>query len=466
MAGLRPATDAERLRARRWDAVVLGSNLTGLVAAARLGAAGHRVLVVEEDAARGLHAALREPFFLSGARDAGALDACLRELSIPLIDQRRIAPERLAYQVITPKLRMDVGSPGITTEELVTWGLCDDEQAGPLVRALVDATEAERKVMLESPFVRVGRRIGLPRGAASTGSHVRGLPAEVREPAPDLARVLDAQVDALSNLAIAQPPPEARARLLGVPLAGGAGFGDGPPWLHGLLRRRVEAVYGEFRTVAGRFDIVSVDQQPGLSIEHTNELWLGRALLVAAAPSAVASVLTADRPPDFLAEARPRRRRLAVHLRTHRDVVPPGMCPRLVLTGEAACEGLPGRTVSLTAYPDSQGGGEVDLVGRIRIADDEEESSAEQEVLARVGQLMPFSEGGIALLEQRRPAWDDDGWLEDPVAGRSWPAESDLRVGGRVPVYRLDRAGVASLGLEGDLLLGWRAGDAISAELG
>jgi hypothetical protein len=33
-------------------------------------------------------------------------------------------------------------------------------------------------------------------------------------------------------------------------------------------------------------------------------------------------------------------------------------------------------------------------------------------------------------------------------------------------VYRLDRAEVGGLGLEGDLLLGWRAGDAIAHELG
>jgi hypothetical protein len=79
---------------------------------------------------------------------------------------------------------------------------------------------------------------------------------------------------------------------------------------------------------------------------------------------------------------------------------------------------------------------------------------------------MPFSEGRISLREQRRPLWDDDGWLEDPDRGTGWPSEIDLSVSGRAPVYRLDRSGVACLGLEGDLLLGWRAGDAIAAELG
>ena len=393
------------------------------------------------------------------------LDACLRELNIPLIDQRRLAAERLAYQVISSKLRMDVGGPGITTDELTIWGLLDDEEASVLVRALVDATEAERQEMLAAPLVRVGRRLPLPRPGA-TGSHVRGLPAEALSASPELAAVLNAQTNALSNLAFSEPPPEARARLLGVPLAGGAGYADSPPWLHGLLRRRVEAVYGEFRTVAGRFDLVSVDGQPGITVENTNELWVGRALLIAAAPPAVRGVLASDPVPDFLTEERPHCRRLSVHVRAHRDVVPPGMCPRLVMTGQGPDDLLAGRVVSVTAYPNPQGDGEVDLVGRIRMRDDEDIEAAETEVLQRIRNLMPFSEDRIGLRDQRRPLWDDDGWLEDPRPGRSWPAEVELRVSGRAPVYRLDRAGVACLGLEGDLLLGWRAGDAIAAELG
>ena len=31
MGGLRPVTDTQRLRARRWDAIVLGSGIAGLV---------------------------------------------------------------------------------------------------------------------------------------------------------------------------------------------------------------------------------------------------------------------------------------------------------------------------------------------------------------------------------------------------------------------------------------------------
>ncbi|MFP6640856.1 MAG: FAD-dependent oxidoreductase, partial [Myxococcota bacterium] len=118
MGKLGRVSDDARLRARRWDVIVLGSGVAGLVAAARLGAANHSVLVVEEDAARAQHPALREPFLLSGLRDQGALNSILRALNIPLIDRRRIQPERLAYQVVSPKWRVDVGAPNVTAAEL------------------------------------------------------------------------------------------------------------------------------------------------------------------------------------------------------------------------------------------------------------------------------------------------------------------------------------------------------------
>ena len=89
----------------------------------------------------------------------------------------------------------------------------------------------------------------------------------------------------------------------------------------------------------------------------------------------------------------------------------------------------------------------------------------EDRVEARVRSLIPFAEKKLTRRKLERPLWDDDDWLEDPPTGQGWPAEIELRVNARPPVYHLDRAGVAGLGLEGDLLLGWRGGDAIAAEL-
>ena len=108
-----------RTRARRWDVVVLGSSLPGLIAAVRLAMGRLRVLVVEEEAAARQPATVREPFFLAGSGAGGVLDACLRALALPLIDRRRLASESLAYQVVMPDARVDVASPARTAEELV-----------------------------------------------------------------------------------------------------------------------------------------------------------------------------------------------------------------------------------------------------------------------------------------------------------------------------------------------------------
>ena len=88
----------------------------------------------------------------------------------------------------------------------------------------------------------------------------------------------------------------------------------------------------------------------------------------------------------------------------------------------------------------------------------EDIAAAEDELESRVHTLMPFATDRIQRRDYRRPVWDDDGWLEDPGPGSGWPTEIDIRSLSKPPVYQLDRACVANLGVEGDLLLGWRGG--------
>lgn len=465
MSGLPAITQAEHHRARRWDVLVLGSGITSLVAAARLGLAGHRPLVIEENRTRALHPALREPFCLTGVRDEGVLDKLLRDLKIPLIDQRRIANERTALQVVSSKWRFDLGGPGVTAQELVAWGFCDREEAGALTRRLVETTEAERQVMLESPIVRLARRIARPRLSGSGGG-VRGLPSDLARPSDGLVPLFDALGTALSNLGALAPTPEARARLLGSGLAGGSGFADGPPWLHGLLRRRVESVYGEFRTLGSDFELVSLDGAPAIRQPKTGELWVGRMLVIGAPEGAVASRLDPKLARALFGEPRPVTRRARLHLRARPDRLPQGMCPRVVML-DGADAALPrDRVLTLNASANPDDADTIDLVARMRIDSDSSEAEACQAMLARLHELMPFSEGHLEVRDAPRPTWDDDDWLEDPVRGEGWPTEIDLRVDAKAGVYRLDRAGVAGLGLEGDLLLGWRGGDALAEELG
>ena len=127
-------------RARRWDAIVLGGALPGLVAAVRLGMARLRVLVVEEDAAAREPALSREPFFLTGGGSETVLGACLQALGIPMIDRRGLEADPIAYQVLLPDVRVEVGGAIATAEELVAWGLAKPEAAREILRALEAAS--------------------------------------------------------------------------------------------------------------------------------------------------------------------------------------------------------------------------------------------------------------------------------------------------------------------------------------
>jgi len=468
---------SEAPRARRWDALVLGSGISALVAAARIGRAGQRVLVVEEEARAKLPPALREPSFLAGLRDEGILDATLRALTVPLIDRRRLAHERLAYQIAADPYRLDIGQPVVTAEELVTWGLAKPDDAQTLVRRLIEASEVERGLLLEAPFVRVGRRIAGSRGTSALGNHKRGLPGDASSASGPLAQVIAAQIRSLSNLGLNPPSPEAQARLLGLGLAGGVGFADAPPWLIDLLRKRVSALYGDFRTLTGDFELVSVSGQPGIRVIRSGEIWLGRALVIAAPPTALRDHVGRDpiRPaPALLDRKVTRAYRAAFLYRIPVEILPEGMGARVILPArqDAPENASDETTVMVTAFPSQTRPGFVELVARAVLPGtdpdrlEEDLARASDSIVARLERLMPFCGDQLQKIAGPIPQWDsDDGWLEDPPPGTGWPAELDLRLSSRPPIYHLDRAAVAGLGLEGDLLLGWRGGDAIAAEL-
>ena len=76
MRGFPAIASSETHRVRRWDVLMLGAALPGLIAAVRLGQRGLRVLVLEERAAEGDDFA-REPFLLIDAESHGLLAECL-----------------------------------------------------------------------------------------------------------------------------------------------------------------------------------------------------------------------------------------------------------------------------------------------------------------------------------------------------------------------------------------------------
>ena len=148
------------------------------------------------------------------------------------------------------------------------------------------------------------------------------------------------------------------------------------------------------------------------------------------------------------------------------------MGARVILPGTEGPNGAVTPTAAVTAFPCQTHPNRVDLVARAVLPDatretlDERLSTLRADVGDRLRALMPFCDDELAVVHAELPRWDsDDGWLEDRTPDQGWPSDVDLRRSTRPPVYHLDRAAAGGLGLEGDLLLGWRGGDAIAAEL-
>jgi hypothetical protein len=478
MASVPAARGRERARTRRWDAVVLGGALPGLVTAVTLGQHGARVLVLEEEAAARGFPGLREPFFSPGSERDSVLGACLRSLGIPLIDQRRVQLDPVALQVVLPEARVDAGEPALTASEWVAWGLAKPQLARTLARGLAEAADAERRALLAAPFVRLPRRLSLgalrglparrplaPHVPEATPSGPRGLPAELAEAPPALAAVLEAQTRALSRLGAAAPTREARARLLGAPLEGGASI-RGVPWLREILRQRVLSLYGEFRTLAGPFALVAVAGQPGVAPEGSEEVWTGRLLVLNAPLPALAAVAAPEGLHGILRSPGPTRHRLALHFRMSRRAVPEGMAPRVLRLRDPQAPPEGANLVTLRLF---HGPGEADAVDLVASAlapaDAPDAIALERTLVEAVTDLMPFAGHSLERVRAAAPRWDSDDWLCDPAPGVGWPAEIEVRTSAREPVYHLDRAAAASLGIEGDLLLGWRTGEAALADL-
>jgi hypothetical protein len=128
--------------------------------------------------------------------------------------------------------------------------------------------------------------------------------------------------------------------------------------------------------------------------------------------------------------------------------------------------GEPGALATLSVFMRDNDPKWVDLVIRSIALEGLEPAEQEQRLVERVLALMPFHEDQVERVAIKQPRWDDDNCLEDPAHGACWPGELDLRVNAKLPIYMLDRSWVGGLGLEGDLLLGLRAGEILHKELG
>ncbi|MFP8881977.1 MAG: hypothetical protein VCE43_22155 [Myxococcota bacterium] len=481
MRGLLGLDVRETHRVRRWDAVVVGGALPGLVAAARLAMRGAQVLVIEEDSAVAAFAGLTEPFLMTGAANDSVLSACLSAIGIPLIDRRNLASEPLAYQVAWPGARVNIGGLERTADEIECWGLAESQLSRNLLSALEASAAAEGTRLLASRLASATRR-GPRRTCFMSRSQTSADAAADRDvedaiaAAPTLAPLIDAQSRALADFGRCAPGAAARNRLLGAALSGAVMVSGKDPWFASLLRQRIEARHGEFRRLSGTFRIVQTGNLPALAADESRDVSAARALIINAPTSSLVDMgchtggntgsetgntQTAD---CWLHGSAPTGRKLRLHLRGSRELLPAGMASRVICVRDASAPMNGTNVVRVRIF---QSGDEVDLVadssGPFEALDAER---ALEEIRRSVVSLMPLGDEGWLRIAVPVPLWDRSDLLSDPSETDSEPIPGLRRPLSRVPAYILDRSQSARRGFEGDLLLGWQAGDAIATELG
>ena len=463
-----PATD-RRMRTRRWDAVVLGSALPGLAAAVRMAMGGLRVLVIEEHAASQIPEHLRDPFFLPAG---DVLQHCFGALGVRAMDPRVLGQNKLAYQVLLTKARLDIREPEHNAAELTNWRFAELDDARVMQHAFFEAGEREAQTLLEKEWLRADVSPVPERHrifARFAKPEARAVAREMQTADGDLQRYLKAQWRVLARGASATPTPRAAARLLGGAMRGGVRFTPESGSLRAVLKQRFLKRRGEIRAHAGEFEFAQLGDAGGVVLlGEREEMCLGRVLLLNASDERLLAACEAwGKPaPDFVRRTRraPPLRRVATSVRVARSMLPASLAPRAIWWPEISEVPNPVE-ISRFAVADSELTEELVLASTFPNAgvSDKEQTAR---VFEAANSLLDLHGITPKTTAAERPLWDDDALHFDPHPHLGWPGAVEIRAGAkRSSVFRLTPEPVFGLGVEGELLLGLRAADALHAKL-
>lgn len=430
----------------RSDVLVLGGTLSGLVAATYLARTGLRVVLVEEDAQVKRPALLRDPFLLPGLASDGSLGKVLRELALPLLEQREFGRDKVSLQAVLADARVDVAaSDEEFALELDRFGFAKADEALRWLGSVSGAADAARRALWDEPVT--PERSGLSRYVPSRSSGTPRVRADLPAAPGRVGAVAQALIGGVNQLADAGATP-APALLVDAARRGNFRLPDAGHSFLDLFRRRFRALHGEFREVDS-FALISDKHDVGIELPRGQVY--ARAMVIAVPREPLRRFAREAGPvPRWL---RPGVAPLAYEQRLFRaepTAIPAGMASRVVVAGEAPAARL---RISLHRDPSAErvcwllvsgpGAGDVD---------------PEQPL----GALAPFP--GPAMLPVdigARPIWD----IDSDSAG--FPqADGGHALRSRPLVAQVGGEAVAGLGVEGEVLQARRAALTLAHRLG
>jgi hypothetical protein len=430
----------------RSDVLVLGGTLSGLVAATYLARAGLRVVLVEEDAQTKRPALLREPFLLPGLAADGSLGKVLRELALPLLEQREFGRDKISLQVVLPDARLDVsGEDEEFALEIDRFGLAKPDEVLGWLASVREVADAARRTLWDVPVT--AERAGIARYVPSRASATPRVRAALPAAPGRLGAVARALIGAATQLA---DPGESAAPALLVDAARRGNFrlpNAGHSFLD-LFRRRFRALHGEFREV-DRFALISDRHEVGIELPRGQVY--ARAMVIAVPREPLRRFARESGPlPRWL---RPGLAPLQLEQRLFRaepSAIPAGMAARLVVAGED-----PDSRLRISLYRDPA----AERVCWLLVSGP---GAAAIHAARPLGPLAPFPGPEMIPVDiGARPEWD----IDSDSAGfpQAQPADT-LR--SRPLLAHVGGEAVAGLGVEGEVLQARRAALTLAHRLG